>query len=45
MIYVMSWKAYWSYIDDGMTHEGLIKHLNRTLGLRGTITRIEVTKD
>lgn len=46
MIYLMGWRLYWQYINEfNMTHEDLIEHLNRTLNLRGTITRLEILKE
>lgn len=42
MTYLMHEKAYWRYIDQGFTHEGLIKYLNLNLGLRYEITAIEI---
>lgn len=42
--YVISSKTYWNYIDKGLTHEEIIKYLNSSLGLRGKITELHISK-
>lgn len=48
MIYVMSSRLYWNYINGSQTqapmkHVELIVYLNRSLSLRGTITEIQTS--
>lgn len=42
MIYIMGARMYWSYINEGFTHESLITYLNHSLNLRGQITQIQL---
>lgn len=46
MIYIISARAYWRYVNEfGMTHGEIMAHVGRAFGIRGTITELHIVKD